>query len=76
MPRHKDVDWNLPEGTPNGKGNNIHSCNSIHSAILMDIRDELKRLNNRIQCHDFLQIPRVLRAIQRNTGKKKKKAAR
>lgn len=76
MPRHKDVDWNLPEGTPNSKGGNTHRWDSIHAAILMDLRDELKRLNSRIQCHEFIGIPRVLRAIQRNTAKKKKKAAR
>jgi hypothetical protein len=69
--RHKDTNWKLPEGQPNGKGGSTHEYNSIHSALLMDIRDELKLLNERIQCLEFIQIPRTLRTIARNTAKKK-----
>jgi hypothetical protein len=39
MARHKDVDWNLPQGTPH------HSWESINAALLMDLRDELKASN-------------------------------
>lgn len=69
MPRHKDRAWDLPD-----------HCDypAATLGVLMDIRDELKLLNNHIQCHEFINIPRVLRAIQRNTAKKKgaRKAAR
>ncbi len=42
MGRFKDVDWRLPEGT-NG---NAADWSTARLAVLMDIRDELKRLNN------------------------------
>lgn len=45
MARHKDVDWNLPDGTKSSTGSKTHTYESIHSALLMDIRDELKQLN-------------------------------
>ncbi len=73
MARHKDSNWSLPEGTPNGKGSTEHSWPAIHSAILMDIRDELKSLNAVLHCPNFLEIPRVLREIRRNTTKNRKK---
>lgn len=41
MARHKNVEWSLPEGTPQGS----HQWPSIQTAILMDIRDELRQLN-------------------------------
>ena len=44
----------------------------VNTAILMDIRDELKRLNAAIYCQNFIQIPRVLRDIRRNTTRKKR----
>ena len=72
MARHKDEHWNLPEGTPNGKGGTSHSWNSIGVAVLMDIRDELKRLNATLDCRNFQQIPATLRKVARNTEKPKK----
>ena len=45
MARLKDQNWNLPEGTPTKSGGRSHSWESIHAALLMDIRDELKQLN-------------------------------
>jgi hypothetical protein len=41
--------------------------------VLMDIRDELKRINARLDCHETLKIPRYLRRIASNTTKKRKK---
>ena len=63
MPRYKDIEWELPD-TP--------SWESTKTALLMDIRDELKRLNRRINCEDFIAIPRTLQKIQLNTQKKRK----
>lgn len=72
MPRHSNQDWSLPEGTPNEGGGRTHSYDAIHSALLMDIRDELRTLNRVFACPNFIRIPRVLDAIRRNTAKKKK----
>lgn len=57
MSRHKDQQWNLPEGTPNESGTKTHSWESIHAAVLMDIRDELQKLNRLAGCF------RVARAL-------------
>ena len=43
-----------------------------HLATLMDIRDELQRLNSLLHCSNFVEIPRKLDAIKRNTAKKRK----
>ena len=47
-------------------------------AVLMDIRDELKRLNAFLHCPNAVAIPKLLRSIQRNTYNlpKAKKAKR
>ena len=67
MARHKDMDWSLPEGTPNRDGGRTHQWNSIQVALLMDIRDELKQMNRILHCENFLEIPRILRTIRANT---------
>jgi hypothetical protein len=71
--RHKDTNWNLAEGTPslNGHGT-THTWDAIHTALLMDIRDELKELNTTLRvlrCRNFLQIPARLERIARQTKK-------
>jgi hypothetical protein len=60
--RHKDSNWNLPEGKPNPTGGSTHSWESIHAAILMDIRDELKELNRTLNCH---RVPAGMDALVR-----------
>ena len=63
MSRYKDIEWELPD----------QPCwESTHAALMMDIRDELRRLNRRINCEDFIAIPRTLWKIQLNTQKKRK----
>lgn len=37
----------------------------VSVALLMDIRDELKRLNTLLHCHNFVGIPATLRTISR-----------
>lgn len=49
MARHKDENWNLPVGTPKIDGSSTHSWESIQASILMDIRDELKENNRKMQ---------------------------
>ncbi len=65
MPRHKDLNWNLMEGTPNEEGGRSHDIKSIQAALLMDLRDQaqeqtrlqretlhvLKRIDRRLQAH-------------------------
>lgn len=65
MARHQNAEWNLPEkpGT----------WTEVQVAILMDIRSELRKLNGIIGCTNFTEIPRILRAIQKNTTKRKYK---
>ena len=76
MARHKNERWNLPEGTANAEGGTSHSWNSIHTALLMDIRDELQALNRILNCSNFLAIPRHLRRIARQTDRKRRKPGR
>ena len=66
--RCKDFDWSVRKaGTPNA------SYEGAQLAVLLDIRDELQRLNRTLHCVNFLEIPWTLREIRRNTTKKKRK---
>lgn len=72
MPRFKDIDWNLPIDA----AGNIQSWDCVKTAVLMDIRDELKEIGQSLRplrCHNFLTIPRTLNKIARNTTKARKK---
>lgn len=70
MARHKDVQWNLPEGVPDGRGSNTHSWESIHAAILMDIRNELQALNQTLRCIRVMRMAdatvRIDKRLQRH----------
>ena len=60
--RKKDIEWNcVPE--------NGVTYESAQLAVLMDLRDELKRLNALLYCENFTDIPMILRKIQSNTSK-------
>lgn len=65
--RHKNTVWKLHANADGSLP--ISSCTV---AVLMDIRDELQRLNTLLHCRNFTDIPVRLRAIQRNTVKKRK----
>ena len=69
--RGKNVDW--PPLDEDGKA---PTWERIGIAVLMDIRDELQRLNAAIYCPNFIGIPRTLRAIERNTAKRRRKVRR
>ena len=56
------------QGKPDGKGSHVHSIESIHAALLMDIRDELKELNRRLRNLENLSV-----SIRRNTAWSRKK---
>lgn len=50
MPRHKDENWNLvEEGNRNSQGGRSYSFSTIHIALFMDLRDELKELNRTLK---------------------------
>lgn len=61
MARHRDADWNIPEAPL--------MWDQVAVAVLMDIRDRL----NPLKCGDFLAIPGILRRIEANTSKAKRK---
>lgn len=69
MSRFKDRTFNLS----NSSGE-IASWSAAQLAALYDIRDELKRLNDLLYCRSFIEIPAILRAVKRNTTKKRAKA--
>ncbi len=64
--RWANVNWDVqtPQGTVNWEG--------LHAAVLMDIRDELQKLNRLLSCQNFREVPEVLRGIKRNTAKPRK----
>jgi len=69
MARHKNGNWNLSDldknyGLPHSQ---------IQIAVLMDIRDELKILNNLLGCRNFTDIPFILREIRQNTKRRKRR---
>lgn len=67
MPRHADVDWNLPTPSRDDEGVRRHSWDSIHAALLMDLRDRLDVL----RCPDFKRIPYTLELIERHLRPKR-----
>lgn len=76
MARHKDQKWNLPEGEKQPGGGSTHSWESIHSAILMDIRDELQAIRflheRTLGCYNFTNMPSVIKRIDKRIAKKVK----
>lgn len=74
MARHKNTVWNLSEKPSRAQdGGEAYSYNTIQTAVLMDIRDELQILNRVLRCPDFLRIPRHLEVIEQNTKKRKRR---
>lgn len=66
MARHKDCDWGLPDP--------VLTWEQVSVAVLMDIRDGIRRLNAAIYCPNALEIPDLLRTIARNTKRRPAKA--
>jgi len=61
-------EWDLRDKASGGI-----NWDKVHLALLMDIRRELRKLNNVLHCQNFLTIPYKLDAIRRNTQKPKRK---
>lgn len=45
-------------------------------AVLMDVRDELQRLNRLLHCHNLIEIPQTLKRVEKNTRKNTQKKKR
>ena len=63
----RDIDWSIyinADGTWNDS--------DVMMALLHDIREELKRLNNLLHCRNFVEIPTILRDVRKNTTKRKR----
>lgn len=69
--RLKNLAWGLPPLDEHG----CASYDTIQTALLMDIRDELQRLNRTLECPNAQAIPGLLRKIEANTRKQRKKKA-
>ena len=64
MARRGHIDWNLPE---------TNEWDTVKTALLMDLRDELKKLNGWIGCANTMAIPHILREIAVNTKRETKR---
>jgi hypothetical protein len=60
--RKKDLNWQVAD--EQGQLLNI-TGGSAHLAVMMDIRDELQRLNRLLHCQSFINIPSRLQAIEK-----------
>lgn len=67
MARPNNRNWNIP---------NADTSDQLTWILLLDLRDELQKLNRVFECHNFVRIPRVLDQISENTKKRKPKAKR
>lgn len=64
MARHPNATWDLPDNM---------TWDIVNIAVLMDIRDEMQKLNRIFHCSNFLEIPHILRTIKRNTNKPRRR---
>ena len=74
MARHRNVNWLLH--TP--ENSEAVSFSEVHTALFMDIRETLQATQKTLQaiqsifeCENAQAIPGLLRAIQRNTLRKR-----
>lgn len=66
-----NMQWDLKPGSAG-----TYCWEAIHAGLLMDIRDELQKLNRLLNCHNFTSIPFKLDDIRNNTAKKRKRRKR
>lgn len=65
MPRKPRAESKDLEFAVSNNADGTWSHAAIQCVVLMDIRDELKRLNALLYCHNFVGIPTTLKSIQR-----------
>lgn len=68
MARHKNINWSLPDRF-------FENWEQVHAAILMDIRDELQAINNKLGCYRVSGALDAIR-IMHKTGVKIRKPAK
>ena len=66
------AEWMLWPGKDKGS---LKNTAEAQLAVLMDLRDELIKLNRVFECHNALAIPDLLRRIESNTRKPQRKRA-
>lgn len=66
----RNVNWHVWQEDDGKYGND-----AVMRAIMLDIREELKRLNRVLNCPNFIEVPAILRAIKQNTKKRRKPKA-
>ena len=54
---------------PGDDNGNVPTWERVQVAVLLDLSDELQKLNRLLHCHNFIAIPSVLREI-RDRGKR------
>lgn len=57
--RHQGANWSV--GT-------APSMDGAQLAVLMDLRDELQKLNRLLACDNFTRIPGDIKAVRRNVA--------
>lgn len=74
--RRSGVEWQIyGEAGWNGCWT-LGSYAAMQLAVLMDLRDELQRLNSLLHCANFTNMPRDLRAIKRELAPMRKQRAK
>lgn len=58
-----NAEWRIPEE---------YTWEHAALEVMMDIREELRKLNRLLHCENFQDIPRTLRYIRSNTAKPRK----
>ncbi len=77
MARFKNSDWNISEST--SQPGSPTTMDGAILAVLMDVRDELQRLNSLLGCSNFTGLPKDIRAIAtraRRQDKQEREAAK
>lgn len=64
----RNIDWSIWM-----QDNGACAQDQVVLVLLMDIRHELQRLNNVLQCPNFIAVPSKLDAIVRNTTPKRRR---
>jgi len=65
MARHRNGNWNLPDGK-------VETWDQVQVAVLMDIRDELQKLNRLMECSNVRAGFIALQRIDKRLAKKVK----
>lgn len=74
MARHRNKDWNLGGDESGGISRDVNHTH-IQTAVLMDIREELQKLNALLHCQNFIDIPRKLDRIAAKLPTRRKRKA-